>query len=391
MLRRVRGNRLRSNPIVGGGPTSLYLGHVARRIGFVPNTLTASQKQMMSRSAHFASDAISSLKVVLYNFYVDGTGVEVGSGATASFTASVEYPAGTFTRILFGGNVTGTAPSASLLTSDDTSVSIPNGAQFWIKVWRADANGIVYVGGQTYLKSTALLGDAFNFSGTTVPDTTMNTTATNLDANNQYFPAAVVAMTRKGSIHIIGDSITAAAYDTLDATGNIGPFGRWVNHAYVSCGRSGDRADWAATGSNSALRRSLGQYASDVIIQYQVNDLLAGRSAAQVQADLVTLGNLFKAAYPSVRTWLPTAIPMTNAANTVPNSANPARVTVNDWKRTSPAPYNGFIEIANTIENGVNGGLFANVTYTTDGIHGTQACYVAVAAAGLNSAIFDRV
>lgn len=360
-----------------------YVGQLATRAGFIPTSVTASNKQQMSRTGHFARENIVSLQLALANFAINSTGVEIGTGGPASFTASIEYPVGVFTQVRFGGLVTGVAQSATILTSDLVQVAIPKGKRFWVKVWRADPLGIIY-NSFTWFKSTATHGDAFNFSTTTVPDTTMTTTATNLDANNLYVPLAIVGYTRRGSVLILGDSLPTGQNDTSDASGDVGLF-RYIGAArgYINAGRPGDRAVWFK--DNSVLRRSLGQYVSDIIVQHTINDIgSGGRSVAEVQADLTLIGNLLRAAYPHKRLWLATSIPQTvDGTNGAAGPNETKRVQLNDWKRTSPTPYDGCIELADAVENSRNGGLFASGTYiNTDGTHMTAAGYTAIAPSG---------
>jgi lysophospholipase L1-like esterase len=360
-----------------------YIGQLTTRTGFGPTSITPSNKQQMSRTGHFARDHIVAVRLVLANYAVNSSGVEVGTGGPASFTASVEYPAGVFNQARFSGEVTGIAPSASIIVSDLTKVTVPKGKRLWAKVWRADPLGIIY-NSFTWFKSTATHGDAFNFSTTTVPDTTMSATATNLDANNLYVPLAIIGYTRRGSVLILGDSLPTGQNDTGDASGDVGLF-RYIGAArgYINGARPGDRAMWFK--DNSVLRRSLGQYVSDIIVQHTINDIgSGGRSVAEVQADLTTIGNLLRADYPTKRLWLATSIPQTaDSTNAAPGTNETKRVQLNDWKRTTPDPYDGCIELADAVENSRNGGLFASGTYiNTDGTHMTAAGYTAIAPSG---------
>src|SRR5215831_11995563 len=84
----------------GGGPAT-YQGLVGTRatmFRFTSNQGTPSYG--MSRSAHIATDNITQLGIVIPNFTLIDPG-EQASGGTATVTASVEYPAGTFTQIKF--------------------------------------------------------------------------------------------------------------------------------------------------------------------------------------------------------------------------------------------------------------------------------------------------
>ena len=111
----------------------------------------------MGRSYHVAMDNISSLQLVL-----------IGE-ANASDTASIEYPAGTFTQVKFGGSATGTVPSGGILTSDSVSVTIPKGATFYVRRYHvAPTNVGIYTGGIDIPG-----GDALHYGASGIADQTM--------------------------------------------------------------------------------------------------------------------------------------------------------------------------------------------------------------------------
>jgi hypothetical protein len=104
----------RSNAWIHGS-SLLYTGQLATR-SFVPQINSTSNKQMMSRSRHISRTTITSLAIVVANWYVShSTLIEVANGGPATITASVEYPAGTFTQIKFGGSASGTLPDMNEL------------------------------------------------------------------------------------------------------------------------------------------------------------------------------------------------------------------------------------------------------------------------------------
>ena len=81
-----------------------YTGLVATRC-LAPISLNTTNKQLMTRSPHYSRTDITSLQIVIPNWYVNpsSTHAEIGSGADATVTASIEYPENTFTQILFSG------------------------------------------------------------------------------------------------------------------------------------------------------------------------------------------------------------------------------------------------------------------------------------------------
>ncbi len=380
---------------------NMYLGAVATRTG-LPTTVTLANKQMMSKWGHFAREHITKIKLVYPNFYMSASGVETPTGAAATFKASIEYPVGVFTQALFGGATSLVTPAgvAGFVVSDWIKVNIPKGKFFWDKCHRADANGIIYNSPGTNMKSNAIHGDALNFSTTTVPDTTLSATATNLDVTNGYQPIAILGMTRKGSVLILGDSLAFGQNDTVDAAGDVGVF-RFIgaSRGVINASRPSDRAQWCL--ANSVLRRSLGQYVSDIIVQQSINDLGSGaRTPAELQGDLVALGNLLRTDYPNKRLWLATSIPQTaDGTNAAPGATNANRIIMNNWKRAVPDPYDGCLDIADPIEGlGAttlvrDGGRYADnamMDTTGAGTHPTSTGYLGIGTGGfMDVASFD--
>src|ERR1017187_6734104 len=80
----------------GSGGATVYTGQVATRT-FVPQFIDTTNKQFNSRSFHIARDTITALQIAVPNWYV-GSGTETSIAQTATITASIEYPAATFTQ-----------------------------------------------------------------------------------------------------------------------------------------------------------------------------------------------------------------------------------------------------------------------------------------------------
>lgn len=371
--------------IVNRSRSKKFLGQVATRCN-TPSGFYAGNQFQMSRHGHFARDYIVSLQLVLPNFYLEN-GVEKLTGGIATFKASVEYPAGTFTAATFGGE-TQIKSSDGLVITDPIRVSIPINKKFWSKVWRNDPKGVLFHG-LTAAKSNATHGDAYHVGANigTVPDNTLNTTATNDDANNTYSPVAIIAWTAKGSVIYFGDSLAAGQGDAQDASGDNGLFRAiGADLGYSNQGLAGDHG--IRFFGSSAIRRSLIQYFTDVILQHGINDLgSGGRTAAQLLAERTATAELIRTDYPGVRIWGTTVAPqVTNNTNAAAApGTNTKRIEFNNLMRKVPAPFDGNLDIADALENSRNGGLFGNNTWINgaDGTHPTQAGYLQVGTSGL--------
>lgn len=341
----------------------------------------------MTRSRHIARDNINGLQIALANWYVDGvTFVETGTGSTASVTASVEYPVGVFTQIKFAGAVTGTIPTLTTLVSDVANVSIPNGANFYIRVWRSNSGGIVF----TNVGQDSTNGDLFKYSGVT--DLTMGGAFTSSDATNMSFPSAIIAQTVNPSVALIGDSRVSGLNDIFsDNSGDKGELARGIgpNLGYIQMGIPSDQALKFVASHN--LRVALGNFCSHIVVNYGINDLsTGGRSDAQIQGDLNTIRGYF----PTKKVFLATMPPSTTSSDSWATVANQAvkafeanRVLNNNWRRTTPAGYAGYFEVANVVETGNNSGFWkvdgTASKYTADGVHESNFAYVAEKNAGV--------
>ena len=122
----------------------LSFGNIATRCS-LPTTVAAGQYYMNNRRRHFTATPITSLQLVIPNFYISqASGFEVGAGAATTVTASIEYPDGVYTQVKFSGNVSGTIPNLNYLVSDLTNVYIPAGASFYVRNWFYNPVAIVY-------------------------------------------------------------------------------------------------------------------------------------------------------------------------------------------------------------------------------------------------------
>jgi hypothetical protein len=229
--------------LLGGGARQ-YTGLVATR-GRVATNFNGTNKQIMSRTFHVARDTLSSIRLVLGNWYaLSNTSpvTEAGSGAAATFTASIEYPSGTFTQVLFSGSATGNVSDGATLVSDATAVNIPIGATFWVRNFFQSTGGILF----TNVMFSGATTDAAAYNTSGVTDQTMSGTITNRTSGIANPPIAVIGLTRKKSYLLISDSRGYGVGDTPDATGDTGFLARPIgpNYAYINAGVSADEAAW---------------------------------------------------------------------------------------------------------------------------------------------------
>lgn len=352
-----------------------YQGVVATHCALMTD-FYATNKQMSSRSHHFARDDISSLKLAFANWYVDAGGgyVEKGTGADATLIATVEYPAGTFTPATLNGQPTMTLPDGLTTVTDEVKVSIPRGAAFWVRTYWQSTAGILYL----KMGWNNAAGDQAEFAASGIADKTQGGTYTPTQAGRYFGPAAIISNTSCASVFLLGDSRINGQNDTADATGDVGQLARSIGRefGYINVGIPGDRASAVATGY--AKRLDLSKYCSHVVSNLGTNDLFQGNSAATIQGNIQTIATAFARAGRSV--YWATITPSTTSTDSWATTANQTvktseanRVAVNNWLRTGGIPYLlGHFECADPVETARDSGVWKAPGRTTDGTHETQ-------------------
>lgn len=381
-----------TNPGAGGGvvliPAEPYEGQVATR-SFVASNSTPAQTQSMCRAFHFARDDITSLKLV----FQDATGVnEAVSGATTTIEASIEYPEGVYTRVQFSGVDAGSMASGATLISDATAVTIPNGAKFFTRVYRLNANGFRY---NLYATRNDVGGDKAE-AGTSVTNRVMGGTITS-NVNFTVTPQAIIGQTRRVSVFMVGDSRCIGVNDdfTDNTNGDTGEFARTLGpeFAYINAGIAGDSPSTFLTSPTKRLQ--LASYCSHVVSNYGINQLTAGGAASVVQSTLLVLwgrlrndkDGLFHSTLPPVTT---STDGWATLANQTTVASNAARQTVNTFIRTTPDNLDAFFEHAAAVEAASAPGKW-EVGMTTEGTHESEAAYVKEFTDGvIDTALFIR-
>lgn len=243
--------------------------------------------------AHGAGD-ISSLQLVYINRYLSG----VASGAAGSahnVKVYVEYPAGTFWPVTFGGLSTYTRASGGRVKSDVVAgLTVPAGAKFWVRtVVLTTTTGIPCIVLPASAQAIGIddgnvAADQGN-SGTISATTTVNTIGPNAIIGT-------VNATNARSFVILGDSLTfgtgdETAHGARDGTGFVARLLDAAGLPYFKWAIGGQQATDAATIQSTIAADTAATLMdfSDVICAYGVNDLRLGRTKAQIEADYQTI------------------------------------------------------------------------------------------------------
>lgn len=364
-----------------------YLGCVATRC-YVP-TNTTGNVTAQGRTLSYAKDNLSVVQILLANWSML-TNLEDGPGATATFTASIEYPAGVIAgQFKFSGAAAGVVANGGNLLSDPLSLNtiIPRGAAFWIRRWGSCASGHCYVAS---MGGTGI--DLSNF-GASLPDLTM-TPATNPVAAtvNIFAPMAILAYTTNASVLFVGDSIAHGVGDTYTS----GPcdqgilarsVGQWAG--YISRGNPGQTAASFITTHDKAV--ALAQYCSHVVCEFGTQDLAGGA------ATLLTNLGLIAGYYAGKPFFQTTIIPRTTStdgwittANQTVTANEAVRLVINGHiKNGNIAGLTGYFDTQRAIESSYESGFWgfipgtiapATAAWTADGTHPNRTGYMRVQA-----------
>lgn len=362
-----------------GGPTIwrqfATACYVPRETLAVAGVTTATQ--MMSRSPHFARAAVTKLKVAIPNWrWNTSTHIEEGVGGTPTCEASIEYPAGTFTRVQFSGADVGNLPNGSCLLSDEVALTIPKDAWFGVRIFRSGFTpGEVPI----TLQRNSALGEAAAY-GTSVTNMVMGGTISNT-GSPQFRPCAIITNQNLKAPLLIGDSRCFGVGDTGDSSGDMGELARSFGPdvGYINAGVGSDRAQWWL--NSYANRAAMAQWCSHVVSQIAVNDLGGGQTAANILNYVKSIRAVFSG-MPFYTATVPVAQPNAGAQATY----NAARVSYNNLLRAGVAEFTGYFENADALEgssynSGVtvrDGGWIAVAANYSDLLHESQTGYLAI-------------
>ncbi|MFT3731122.1 MAG: hypothetical protein QM780_06810 [Hyphomicrobium sp.] len=369
--------------------TSAYEGLVATRCRF-RETSDTTNKYANSRSAHFANENLTQIKVGFRN---DGI-----SGSAATISASVEYPAGTFTQLTFRGSTTIALTNGQETFSDYITLSIPKGDLFWVReFWNGPSAGRIYY--NTWQNS--FLGEATEMSASSLTDKTMSGTISNSGSPSGVSrpPVCIVGVTTNKSIVLYGDSIANGVAETEDTSASATGY----NNVYGFLKRAFDAQGFAFYTKTISGSQATGLVASLVagkcshlITQYGINDFdTGGKSPATLVSDL---SGLTKYAHGRTKVLHVTVLPHTTSTDswaTVGNQStnnattDTSRDTFNDSLRNGTSGITritGYIDSVSIIESGLNSNKWIaspSPPYTGDGLHPNSAGHTLLLNSGI--------
>jgi hypothetical protein len=365
-------------------PPPLYEGLVATR-SFLMQNRDSTNKQVMSRKVHISTETLTSIRVGFAGFVASQP--DFGIGASSTIAASIEYPSGTFTQLLFSGSASGTIPDLGVLYSDYVSVSIPASTPFWLRAFVTSTAGVLFYSGRN-----TFYGEAAAYAVSGLTDQTMGGTITDSGANKVYTASAILGLTRNASAVVLGDSIsTGAGGDGTGAQNGTGSVAGGFDD------RSGIIAQsFPATfpflkldmGSDNATnfisfggigRKLFIQKSSHIICQLGVNDFgTLGKTSAQLISALQGIFALGRADQKIIQSTITPNSTSTDGWATLGNQTtiNPTgHSTFNSALRagTTGLSLAGYYDLASVVESSSNSDLWAvngvSGFGTADGLH----------------------
>jgi lysophospholipase L1-like esterase len=390
-----------STPSSGIAP---YLGIVATRCGCLNPTFVAGMVASTNRSAHFATEDLTSIQVVYPN-WTAGTNTEANMDSAASLVCYIEYPIDVYTPVTFAGASSAAAAAGANFISDFISVNIPRGALFYVRagfgLTGSTVNGIPtnnysirpnWGSGTTTgsywegVLNSASLGSV-SLAGTKGSGgTSGNNDGFNTQADNRIVPLGILGMTTRPSFFIAGDSVAASVGDVPDSQLAAGFIARALGnrYGYFNAAVSGEQVNGLTNNAQYLQRSFMAQYCTHVICQYGTNDIgvSSGRTAAQVIADISAFRNKW---FAGKRFYQCTLLPRTTSTdsfitetNQTPVATDSVRAAFNDQLRLGALTtrFDGILDVDQIVQNSYIGRkwkAFGTTTnaLTADGTHPT--------------------
>jgi len=342
----------------------------SHRVG-TPTQLVSGIKTITSRNVIFfrPDGDVSDLQFVFQNWYWDNSYNEAVVGNDITVTASIEYPAGVFNRIKFGGKVSRLMPGGVAITLVSDTLPITGKAGDKAVLWTCQD---LPAAGNNFVVSL--------IEGSTAFDQNVNSDATDAGGaagNWNYAYAPIVlgtcAAPNPKSYVIAGDSISRGQADNVPSATR-GAYG-WPARAMDNAGQTYVKLAKSGMGSNTFIN---GVFVRDLIsklrfshilTQIGTNDLQGGGTAQAVINMVGRVAQVFGSAKPVFATFVPRNT-STDGYTTIANQTmTPAKFQqFNDLLRSFNVPV---LDAADAASSGRNSGIWRidQGAMTNDGTH----------------------
>lgn len=382
---------------------------VLRQVGtrcVLPRQRLSTDKQFNSRAFARVPGGVSNPVFVFPGFMgannvstPTGDG-DLGMGGPMGLRASLECPAGVFTRLTFSGSTTGTVADLGELQSDPAAgVVIPDNAGIWVWVYGTfvGAGTPVMFASRPQDNNYSLLGEALERGASGIEDKSGGGAITTIAGSPGlvYRPIKILGQVPVAtrSFAVVGDSKEAgfgSLFGEHDADGQLGVIARAVSstHGVTVCAIGGDQGRVWDSPARVASRSKLLDPVTDVVIALGVNDVSNGQTIAQIIVSLsairdVAIGKGKRVGRKTIEPRTASTDNFATATNQTTQSNESVRIAANAWIR-DPANWPGdsyLIDVADMVEVNAanaltrNGGRWISTGVALenvfDGIHPT--------------------
>jgi hypothetical protein len=352
-----------------------------------PNNFASASKQHMARSRHIARSRITSMQLVLANWYVDPTTwVETAPGATATVNVGLEVNGVNVGVFTLSAVAAMSIPDGGQIVTDALTCNLYPGDVFYLRTYYQNTAGIIYQGNTVtatrpaYVDTTNGEDSCIAVSG--LADQSAGTGALTGTHRNDilYTPVVIVGSSTDPAPMLLGDSEVVGIGDGyIGTSGDRGvlarPIGPYLPYSVIAVG--GDGA--VKFVASHAKRLALKTYFTHVLCNYGVNDITNfARTPAQVVADVQTIAGYFTGMPFFWATLTPDSTSTDNfatVANQTPVGTAANLNSLNALIRAIPSGVNGVFELSDVLSSTRDSNKWisdGNVrTYTADGLHGT--------------------
>ena len=364
---------IRRDPALTDAP---YLGAVTGHGGRLSSAQSATNRGSLSMVEYVALVDMTRPRILHTNWFIGDSGkLETDGDATLTVTDMIEYDNA------LSAQVTGTAIAGAEVINDMGAIAIPKGATF--RVWSQRSGPLAQYTSHSVAEATLPYGHQVKFGvdASTLPlPKTTGTTISAASNGNMYAPYVLDNTNARAAV-LFDNSHGVGLGDTPLLTGARGPYERFYagRVPVLNLSSSGATAQSYLTAGNFTRRSRLLAYGTDICLGVAGGDITAGRTAAQIIADLTAIRDNFIPA--DKKLFTATELPKTTSTDSWATVANQAvtaneavRNEINLWKRTSGF-FDYYLEFEKVIGVANAGNIVWPAGTTTDGIHGNADSY----------------
>lgn len=365
----------------GGAATGVGLVAGRSRCPSVIHTEAAYQSGM-GQIRQIAKDDITEIMIATATWANADGNSEKGFGSAAQFACAIHDLSGNITQMVWGGAPVVTQADKTNAFSDWVTLTKPikRGQTYFVKTWGKSVSGAGFgFSRQRNLGGTWLDRCVVGSVASPAPDQTMSAGLGSLGGNGFTYmvePVAIYGKTSRGSVVLIGTSITQGQTDSAsDGYALVGRTERQLGRYWgcVNFGGGGASAVNEVTAGKWTLRKELIDKITvpvAIVSEFGTNDIANSRPVANLLADLNTIRGILGREFFIQGDCLP----RTDASNAVVANFATVRPDFNTALIALPTGIDGYFVDSQLVESTATPGTWANppgsgTPDTGDGVH----------------------